>query len=55
MVMVVATLQLWQSEMDEPVREFEKEFASEKSMRQWLAAQEGHPFLFYVLIGFTNA
>lgn len=52
--MIVATIEIWQDGIDEPVRAFEKEFASEKSMRQWLVAQESNPFLWHILIGFTE-
>ncbi len=52
--MIVATIEVWNAESDQPEREFEKEFFSEEAMYAWLNQQNKHPFLFTVFKGFTE-
>jgi len=52
--MIVASIEVWNSEADQPEREFEKEFFSEEAMNAWVNQQNKHPFLFTILKGFTK-
>ncbi len=52
--MIVATLEVWQDGVDQPVREFDKEFPTREHLRVWLRGQEGHPFMWFILIGTTE-
>ena len=52
--MIVATIEVWNADGDEPMREFEKEFADEKALYAWINEQNKHPFLFTLFRGFTE-
>lgn len=52
--MIVASLEIWQDGVDSPVHETEKEFTSVEEMRRWLLSQEGHPFMWIILKGYTE-
>lgn len=52
--MIVATIEVWNAEGDQPEREFEKEFFSREALDAWMKRQNRHPFLFTVLKGITE-
>lgn len=52
--MIVATIEVWNAEGDQPEREFEKEFFSKEALDAWVNQQNKHPFLFTILKGFTE-
>jgi hypothetical protein len=51
---IVATIEVWNSEGDQPEREFEKEFFSKEALDAWINQQNKRPFLFTILKGFTE-
>jgi len=52
--LIIATIEVWNAEADQPEREFEKEFFSKEALTAWVNQQNKHPFLFTVLKGVTE-